>query len=87
MVGSLVLLLPGCSVGPEFMKPTMQIAAQFDRKHPSQSVTVTDAKWWAAFQDPVLDRIVDLGLAQKLDILRSVARIKQADGLSAAYLL
>ncbi|KAE9625561.1 TolC family protein [Parasedimentitalea maritima] len=81
---SLALLTPDCAGDPEFIKPTMQIADQYDGKRPTQTITVADAKWWSAFQDPVFDRIVDARLSQNLDIRRAVARIKQADGLSAA---
>lgn len=84
VAGTLAIVVPGCAVGPEFTTPEMKIADQFDGKNPSQSVTVTDAKWWSAFQDPVLDSIVEIGLSQNLDIRRAVARIKSAEGVSAA---
>ena len=62
-----------------------KMADQFFGTRPaSSSITVTDAKWWEAFKDPVLNEIVEVGLEQNLDIRKAVARIKQAEGLAAA---
>ncbi|MEL6738222.1 MAG: TolC family protein, partial [Pseudomonadota bacterium] len=34
-------------------------------------------KWWSAFEDPVLDGLVDRALASNLDIAESAARLRQ----------
>lgn len=83
-LGAISLGVSGCAVGPEITKPQMSVASQFSSSQSSQSITLADAKWWTAFGDPVLNDIVELGLQQNLDIRRAVARIKQAEGLSAA---
>lgn len=83
-LGAISLGVTGCTVGPETTTPHMSLASQFSSGHPSNSITLADAKWWTAFGDPVLNNIVELGLKQNLDIRRAVARIKQAEGLSAA---
>ena len=35
-------------------------------------------EWWRAFQDPVLDQVVDAALASNLDLVQAVARVGQA---------
>jgi multidrug efflux system outer membrane protein len=83
-LGTPALLVPGRTVGPEITSPTMRLAGQFDRSHPSSTVSLADAKWWTAFGDSTLNGIVEIGLQQNLDIRRAVARIKSAEGASAA---
>jgi len=83
--GSLASIGAGCTVGPEIVPPTMQLADQYYNTRPaSSSVTLADARWWDAFKDPTLNEIVVTGLNQNLDIRKAVARIKQAEGLAAA---
>jgi outer membrane protein, multidrug efflux system len=43
----------------------------------TQSDTARSA-WWQVFHDPVLDRLMALGLAQNLDLQQAQARIQQA---------
>ena len=35
-------------------------------------------EWWRAFQDPVLNRVVDAALKSNLDLAQAVARVRQA---------
>lgn len=44
----------------------------------------TPQKWWKAFQDPVLDELVEQALLSNLDIVESAARLQQAKAQARA---
>lgn len=84
----------GCvSMAPEAETPSVvaQLPATFDAapegQEPSQ---YTPQNWWRAFEDPVLDELVDQALRRNLDIAESAARLRQVSAqarLSRAALL
>ena len=75
------LSVSACTVGEDFTPPTAEL--------PSQYLTVEDAvplgraneHWWLAFEDPALNQLVDIGLAQNLDIRRALQRIEQSEAI------
>lgn len=72
--------LTGCAVGEDFTSPTMKLTKSFSGKSSGPART-NDAKWWLAFNDPIIKQIVDLGLDQNLDVRRIAARIEQSQGI------
>lgn len=91
---SLVLLLSaavltGCAVGPEYRPPEIVLSPVFigqdavDRRQVLHQADLTN--WWAAFNDPLLERFVALAQEQNLDIAQAAARVAQSRaGLGAA---
>lgn len=91
---SLVLLLSaavltGCAVGPEYRQPEIALSPVFigqeavDRRQVLHQADLTN--WWAAFNDPLLERFVSLAQEQNLDIAQAAARVAQSRaGLGAA---
>lgn len=91
---SLVLLLSfgvltGCAVGPDYRRPEIALSSAFigqeaaDRRQTQQQADMT--VWWAAFDDPLLTRFVELAQEQNLDIAQAAARVAQSRaGLGAA---
>lgn len=91
---SLVLLLSaavltGCAVGPEYRQPEIALSPVFigqdavDRRQVLHQADLTH--WWAAFNDPLLERFVALAQEQNLDIAQAAARVAQSRaGLGAA---
>jgi NodT family efflux transporter outer membrane factor (OMF) lipoprotein len=77
---SLLLVLGGCAVGPNFAKPEAQVAAAWsvgaDQHFATQ--TTADVRWWKAFNDPALDRLVDLAYRQNLPLQVAGLRIAGA---------
>jgi hypothetical protein len=47
--GSVALLASGCTVGPEFSDPEIDLAGQFFGTRLSAPVTFMVARWWEAF--------------------------------------
>lgn len=86
-LGALILatLSAGCSVGPDYVRPELPVASHYmglkqaePIKHtPSLSAADLSA-WWTVFADAPLSRLVDMALAQNLDMAQAAARVLQA---------
>jgi outer membrane protein, multidrug efflux system len=76
----LTLLAAGCAVGPNYQKP--DLAAPTGWKEAQQ--TGVDARaaelsrWWSAFNDPLLDSLVERAVRSNLDLRLAEARIREA---------
>lgn len=75
----LLVLLAGCTVGPDYQAPGIGLASRFaESGSASTDGNVALQRWWAGFDDAALNALADRGLAQNLDILTAVERINQA---------
>ena len=73
------LALSGCaSLAPERAQP--EIAAQLPGDYPNSETPgeYRPDAWWTAFDDPVLNALVEDALADNLDIAEASARVAQA---------
>lgn len=83
LLAALTLPLAGCTVGPDYVRPTIATNASFhdDALLATRGVAVPapslDA-WWQGFGDPELVTIVERVLVQNLDLAASAARVEQA---------
>jgi len=80
MVGAffiLVLLLSGCTVGPDFKEPEAKAPESYRTEGLPSDPTV-DLKWWELFDDPLLYSLVTTALENNRDIKIAVSRIEQA---------
>ncbi len=85
--GMMLGLLSGCAIapaGPNFERPETKLAKSFLNKQPVGVVRKHDAKWWASFNDSLLNTIVGYGLENNKDIQRIAARIQQSQGILAS---
>ena len=76
-----ITLLSGCTtVGPEYTRPGIQVLDRWMQADDNRVRTdPADARrWWAAFQDPVLERLVRLAWAQNLPLRVAGARVFEA---------
>ncbi|WP_024889199.1 efflux transporter outer membrane subunit [Luteimonas huabeiensis] len=73
--------LSGCAtVGPDYRAPALDAPANWieaDATRPGGDRDDLRA-WWRAFQDPLLDRLVDRALAHHQDLDIALARLRQA---------
>jgi outer membrane protein, multidrug efflux system len=81
---SLVVLLSGCAVGPDFKRPEPAVPTQWSGT-PQPVATVPQAKsdqmltrWWTVFDDPVLNSLLERAAATNLDLKLAKAVIRQA---------
>ncbi len=75
-----VILLAGCTVGPEFRSPAIS-ALPVPQQYVEPSTTDAPADivaWWRVFADPTLTELVTQAAGGNLDIAQSAARLRQA---------
>jgi NodT family efflux transporter outer membrane factor (OMF) lipoprotein len=76
------LLLAGCTVGPDFLRPKMDLPAQFTEHAATPTeIAVTNARlshWWRSFDDPDLDKLVAESIAGNIDLQVATERLVQA---------
>lgn len=79
-VGSLTVVLAGCTVGPNYQRPKVTIPATYRSATPEQTsaVSFADQKWWAVFQDSALQKLVHTALQQNYDVRIASTRVLQA---------
>lgn len=80
----LPMLLAGCTVGPDYVKPSLPAAPAWHQQAAlDQRVADTPAPpletWWNGFDDPELSTIIGRVLDQNLDLAASAARVQQAN--------
>lgn len=84
---ALGLLLAGCTVGPDHVRPELATGDSFLRAEapaastPSSDVS-TEAAFWRRFEDPLLSGLVDDALRANHDLRIGLARLDQARALS-----
>jgi multidrug efflux system outer membrane protein len=78
---SVGLLLSGCMVGPDHVRPDVPLPARFAATQADQPAAAIARGWWKLFEDETLNALVDRALAENSDVQRAVARIEQADAL------
>ena len=70
----------GFKVGPNYAEPTAPVAE--GRVHLSdpgvKNSPAQDYAWWTAFNDPVLNGLIDTAYRQNLDLRAATARIMEA---------
>lgn len=77
----LAMLLGGCAmVGPDFTRPTAPVSDTWATEAEESLSTVSEehAEWWLAFEDPVLESLVDQAYRQNLDLQIAGLRILEA---------
>jgi len=64
IIPALVLFIQGCMVGPDYRRPTVD-APQDWRFQEQETRDLVDTQWWEQFDDPVLNDLIGIGLAEK----------------------
>lgn len=78
---ALALLLTGCSVGPDYLRPSTWLPTAFSSAAPAPETVnpAVEARWWTLFGDAALNDLVDQALRSNADLRSAVARVEQAD--------
>jgi outer membrane protein, multidrug efflux system len=79
IISALVLFIQGCMVGPDYLRPTVDMPQGW-RFQEQEAKELADTRWWEQFNDPVLDDLIKIGLAENKDIKIAAARIEQFAG-------
>ncbi|MDR3508568.1 MAG: efflux transporter outer membrane subunit [Caulobacteraceae bacterium] len=75
-------LVAGCTVGPDYVRPTLDLGGTFPSAPPrdaSGPATATEtAGWWRALGDPALTQVIERALAANADLEAAAARVAQS---------
>jgi NodT family efflux transporter outer membrane factor (OMF) lipoprotein len=86
--GSLAFVLAGCSVGPDYVRPALELPGEFSRSasgiidESARADSFDLRKWWVSFNDPILDRLIEVALERNLDLELAQARVREARGIA-----
>ena len=80
----ILIVLTGCAaVGPDYVKPEIAVPDRWHERIAEQASQGSDAtlqKWWTAFNDPVLNNLIERASAANLDLKTAASRIREARG-------
>ena len=73
-------LIVGCSVGPNYHRPTVQTPTAFrdlseNPQVQAQAASYADLPWWQVFQDPQLQELIRTAIKQNYDLQLATERI------------
>ena len=84
----IVLTAAGCTVGPNYKRPAMDVPENYrqavapqiapETVPASDALSIADEKWPAVFQDPTLLHLVQLALQNNLDLQIAAERVLEA---------
>jgi len=66
----------GCTVGPDYVKPEVDIPDDWRYNIEDASGTV-NSQWWEQFDDPVLDALINEALINNKDVRIAAARVEE----------
>ena len=84
---ALLGLLSGCAVGPDYMRPAVEMPGRFARAEPSAEAGIFDpligqeTKFWDSFGDPMLSSLIRRAYEANQDLRQALARFDAADAL------
>lgn len=80
-----VLLLAGCAVGPNFERPELDVMEQGYRVpiELNQARSLATVEWFALFNDPYLDQLIQTALSNNLELAGALERVEQARARTA----
>lgn len=80
LAGAVLLLLGGCSVGPDYVRPDVAKYENWQLVN-NGGEKLADCRWWQQFGDPALDQLIEEGLRNNLDLKSAAARVDQYLGM------
>jgi len=75
-------MLSGCTVGPVFAPPKIDLPDRYALLAPVSEARAEDVQWWKNFNDPLLTRLVEETLSGNLDLAEAQARLREAEALA-----
>jgi outer membrane protein, multidrug efflux system len=76
-----VILLTGCTVGPNYQRPPLKTPENFRAPDPlptPQATSLADLKWWEVFKDEKLQDLIRAALVANYDLRDAVVRVEEA---------
>ncbi|MCB1115160.1 MAG: efflux transporter outer membrane subunit [Chlamydiia bacterium] len=74
----MLLLLAGCSVGPNYHAPEVALPQTFHEPHENSETDLSELReWWTTFNDPLLNVLIHEALSQNLDLKIALEKIHE----------
>jgi multidrug efflux system outer membrane protein len=80
IVLAFAVLLTGCTVGPDYVRPVVDVPDAF-RYEDGDAREIANTEWWKQFQNPVLDTLITEALSHNRNIKIAAANVEQAAGV------
>src|ERR1700728_77137 len=78
---ALATVLTGCTVGPNYQRPSLAVPATFRAPEPlpaTQAASLASLQWFEVFKDDKLQELIRTALQQNFDLRDAVARVEAA---------
>ncbi|WP_297324007.1 efflux transporter outer membrane subunit [Nitrosomonas sp.] len=72
----LSMLLAGCAMGPDYLRPHIDTAEQF-RISQAEGQSIANLPWWELLRDEELQRLINLALQENKDLKQAVASVDE----------
>lgn len=77
---SAALLLAGCAVGPDYVRPDSTLPEQHKEAVAESTVSApVNPEWWTLFNDATLNQLVEQALAANQDLQAAIARLEASE--------
>ena len=84
-VALVLMLLPGCAVGPNYKRPAVTVPDAYRGMAPDAAqqaaASIGNEKWWVVFQDEQLQKLIRQALAENYDVRIAASRVLQAQAV------
>ncbi len=85
ILGIAALALPGCTLGPEYARPSVEVPSAFKEAQGWKAAEPRDADargdWWSMYSDPQLDSLIARIDISNQNLAQAEARFRQARAL------
>ena len=79
LLSLLSLALGACAVGPDYERPALEMPDAWPDAPAAPASTAAEIQaWWRAFDDPVLDELIERALEDNLELRLGFARVQEA---------
>lgn len=79
-----VVFMAGCASGPNYKRPSVEVADSFRFATDPSTNSIGDLPWWEVFKDPVLVDLITTAVTNNYDLRQAVARVEQARSRAVA---
>ncbi len=74
-----ILCITSCKLGKEYQQPALELPQQFNALSFADTSSIADLEWKVFFTDPVLQALIERGIAYNHDLLIAINNIDMAE--------
>ena len=75
---SLAVLAASCALGPNYERPKVPTPPTWRDLPAAEAQTIANTPWWQVFQDPQLQELIRVALAENRDLKIAAERVEEA---------